>query len=81
MNWPITLSQDKCATDIIRTMKSGRVEALKALGFMPPLSGPWAAVGYFWRWGYTARTDHHLLRLYGPPRMPRSILTIVDDPA
>jgi hypothetical protein len=56
MDWPITLSQDKVAVDII-SMSSSKAndELLAALGFRHPDTGPWSNWGYYWRWGNSSQ--------------------------
>ena len=57
MNWPITITQDKCALDCLSLWISSA-----NVGFMDPSTGPWSNIGYWWKWG-CAPCDPMLLKL------------------
>lgn len=77
MHWPITITQDKCAVDIVQNIVPNdlRWHALRQIGFMVPETGPWNRYGFYWRWGCTKVTDYHLMRCYGPPLY----ISIIDE--
>lgn len=67
MNWPITIAQDKCAMDVMKTFIidstvdfDGIDSALTDLEWNVSTTGPWRDIGYTWRWG-TAPFDTRLI--------------------
>lgn len=66
MNWPITLSADKCAIVIMSNvvLKSKRRALLRSRGWMDPETGPWTWCDYWWRWGATPVTDVYMIHVY-----------------
>lgn len=53
MVWPITLSQDKCAQDVLASSDTNEtLNLLVEMGYKQ-YGGPWAHKYWWWRWGHS----------------------------